>query len=484
MRAYLASIIFYVVILSFFDVLFYNPLELILASLILPGLCLIFNWVLARLFKADATIESPLITGLILTLIVGPLPIAANLHIFILLAAAAMASKYLLTYRRKHIFNPAVVAVMASYIIFDQGASWWVSGAWILPVVLLGGLLIVKKIKRFGMIAAFLLTYFTLMFATNLIGGSDLASTYGLLERILLNSPIIFFAFVMLVEPQTSPTRKNQQIVFGIVTAILLVSIQNLLSVFYSLELSLLIANLLALLLGASRRFKLKLQSVVDEASDIKTLVFNRPDGLEFLAGQYLDWSLPHKKIDLRGSRRFFTIASSPSEKELRLTAKFPRESDKISSFKKALLELKPEDELSVTGPEGEFVLPKNEDKPLVWIAAGVGITPFKAMAQWLKDEDQTRDITLFYINRGEDSVIFKDYFDKNASSIGLKVVYLYRDKSHQLDIDLVKEYVDNYTDATYYLSGPPAMIKDVEVMLIEANIDKLQVKTDYFPGY
>ncbi|MEX0919590.1 MAG: RnfABCDGE type electron transport complex subunit D [Candidatus Saccharimonadales bacterium] len=482
MRVYLGFLILYIATLSFTDILFYDPVDLILVSLYLAGVCLVSNWLLAKLFKADTTIDSPLITGLILTLIIGPFTFSASLPILTLLAISAMASKYLLVWRSKHIFNPAALAVMISLIVFDQGASWWVSDIWIFPAVVLGGLLIVQKIDRWRMIGAFLSVYIGLMLLINILQGTDLSTMYSLFERIVLFSPIAFFTFVMLIEPQTSPTTKKQQTIFGILVALLLVFTQNVLAVFYSLELSLLIANLAALGLGASRRFKLQLKSIVDESEDVKSFIFTKPDNLEFTAGQYLEWSLPHSKIDLRGNRRWFSLASSPSEDFVMLSAKFP---DKPSSFKKAMLELEPGQYLSATGPEGEFTLDQdNSHGQIVWIAGGIGITPFRSMSKQLRDIGTKRDITLFYVNKDESSTIYKQFLDDIAGSIGLRIVYLYTQSRNKLDVATIKNYVNNYQEASYYLSGPRTMVESFERLLDENGVKKNQIKTDYFPGY
>ena len=66
-----------------------------------------------------------------------------------------MASKYLFTIRKKHIFNPAAFAVALTALTINQSASWWVGTPLMLPAVLLGGLLIIRKVRRFDAAIAF-----------------------------------------------------------------------------------------------------------------------------------------------------------------------------------------------------------------------------------------------------------------------------------------------------------------------------------------
>jgi ferredoxin-NADP reductase len=88
---------------------------------------------------------------------------------------------------------------------------------------------------------------------------------------------------------------------------------------------------------------------------DIYVFYFLRPEDFQFLPGQYIQMTLPHAKTDDRGSSRYFTISSSPTEKDyLMITSR-----KGSSSFKKALFGLEEGTQVQFFGPIGMFVLPE-----------------------------------------------------------------------------------------------------------------------------
>jgi ferredoxin-NADP reductase len=203
-----------------------------------------------------------------------------------------------------------------------------------------------------------------------------------------------------------------------------------------------------------------------------------------------MDWSLPHFPADQRGVRRWFSIASSPSEDKVMISMRFSQPS---STFKKALVGLKPDGAISTVGPQGDFILPKDKDVPLIWIAGGIGITPFRSQAKWLQDNKQKRKITLFYANPAVDQIAFKKLLDKIASSAGMKIVYTvdsavgferWRGETGRIDMDMIKKHAPNWQDSLFYISGPKPMVEAFEKMLKNEGVKRQNIKVDYFPGY
>src|SRR5687768_15111575 len=118
-------------------------------------------------------------------------------------------------------------------------------------------------------------------------------------------------------------------------------------------------------------------------AKDIFTFRWQPSEEFSYTAGQYIKMTLEHEDADDRGDMRFFTLSSSPTEGHLAHTTKFNPEG---SSFKEALKDLQPGAEAEMTGPNGEFTLPEDDQQPMVWVAGGIGVTPYRSMIKWLVD--------------------------------------------------------------------------------------------------
>lgn len=463
---YLFSLLGLAVVLSFLNILPYDWGDVVLSSLLLLSVCLVVNKFFARVFKVAVNWESTYITALILSLIVGPVSLLENLWFLIVVAMAATASKYLLVVKNKHIFNPAGLGVLFTGIFLTEGASWWVGNVFMLPLVLVGGLLVLYKIKRFRMVGSFLIAYLLLF------GGVE----------TLAYSPILFFSFVMLVEPATTPEKSKDQVTYGLLVAAMIFVYQ---SVFrntpYILVMALLTGNLYTYFAAKSYVVKLKFLKKRKIANETYEFLFKPKKRLVFVAGQFLEWTLEHKNMDSRGSRRYFTVSSSPSSELVKLTTKI---FNIPSSFKKALMKMKEGELITALGPKGEFVLPKNKKTKLAFIAGGIGATPFLSMVELLVNRGEKRDIRFIYINKTKADIAYKNVFDDAKKKVGLETFYLLTSKSGYLNGPLLKKWVGDYQSREFYVSGPVKMVKKTEQVLKRSGVGIEKIKKDYFPGY
>src|SRR5688572_28479949 len=151
-----------------------------------------------------------------------------------------------------------------------------------------------------------------------------------------------------------------------------------------------------------------------DIAENIKTFWFKPAKPVHYVAGQFTELYLPHDGADDRGTRRWFTLSSSPTEPLVSITTKF---SDPGSSFKRTLAGLKPGTALALASPMGDFVLPKDASRPLVFVAGGMGITPMRSMIKYLLDCHEQRDIHLIYAVTKREELAFEPLF----TAYGLK---------------------------------------------------------------
>src|SRR5579859_2306691 len=157
---YLIGLLGVAVVLSFLGVLPYDPFGLFFSAVFLTFVCWVTNTIFAKTFNVPTNMESAYISALILALIITPLSGFNDLWFLGWAGVWAMASKYILAINGKHLFNPVAFAVALTALTLNQTASWWVGSGPMLAFVLVGGLLIVRKLGRFHLALAFLLTAF------------------------------------------------------------------------------------------------------------------------------------------------------------------------------------------------------------------------------------------------------------------------------------------------------------------------------------
>ncbi len=469
MLYFLLTIVGWALIGSFFKgKIPYPAHEILISAVWLVAICWAANKAISKFLDIPANKESDLITGLILALILTPPKTGRDFAILAVAALGAITTKYVITAYRSHIFNPAASGAFIAGEIFHKYASWWVGTKFMTPIVLIGGILILRKMKRFTLVGIFLATYLLyLIFATS--SGGD--THFLWLE--LSATPIIFFAVVMLIEPLTSPTLANRYLPYGVLVG-LLYSISRLK---LSPEEALLIGNLSAFLVAPNKRYELEFIRKIHEAEGIYSYLFSLPPKFSFRAGQYMEWTIAHNKTDSRGNRRYFTLSSSPTEPGVMFTVKHPPQA---SAFKRKLDELAPHQTILASHLAGSFTLPKNKSQKLAFLAGGVGITPFRSMVKYLVDSGEKRDAHLLYSVSSEKEISFHRLFSR-AAEIGLKTSFI---TQGHLDAEKIKTLMPDYKHRRIYVSGPFGFVHAVEAALLKLGVNPSNIVTDYFPGY
>ena len=484
---YLIFLLAAAVLFSLAGMLAFDSLSLLVSVGFLVGIAWITNRIFSSIYGVPANTESVYITALILALIITPIKSPSDLWFLGWAAVLAMASKYIIAIKGKHLFNPAAMAVALTYFTINQSASWWVGTAVLLPAVLLGGLLIVRKIGRFDMVLSFLITTWAASTLTSLFNGGNIITT---LKQALFYSPLIFFACVILTEPASTPPTRELRIYYGALVGILFVPQFHIGTFYLTPELAVLIGNVYSYLASPQKKLLLKLKERVRIAPDTFEFIFAAPRKFKFLPGQYMEWTLGHKEPDRRGNRRYFTLASSPTEQNLRLGIKFNGNS---SSFKKAMLSMGRDAEIAASQLAGDFTLPDDPRQKLVFLAGGIGITPFRSMIKFLLDTHQRRPITVFYAAKNVDDFVYRDILDRAEKELGIKVIYTLTDGDRAPDSwtgnlgritpKIIQSHVPDYQYRTFYISGSRSMVDSFKDTIRKLGIPRGQIVTDYFAG-
>ncbi len=482
---YLIILFIFALIYGYIGVIPYTAEDLLINILIAIIVGYVSNYLFAALFKAKRNTESVFITSIILVLIIPAFP--ADFLYILGASGLAMASKYLITIEKRHIFNPAAVSVAAIALLSPTHiATWWIGSVYILPIVVIGGVLLVRKIGKEKMVYTFIGIYILLTILSIIINGLSISQTLNL---SLLSSPILFFAFIMLTEPISSPTREKLQIYYAIFAAILFSTPElRILNIGITPELSLCGANLFSYIINPNYHLDLILDKKERLSQDTMYFIFKANSKIKYLSGQYMEWMLPHDNTDNRGNRRYFSLASSPSEDRLAITVRF---FEKSSSYKKALYSLNKGDSIIASELSGDFILPTKSSKGIVFIAGGVGIAPFRSILKYIIDKRVKMDITLFYSVRSEEDILFSEILAKSKYS-GVKVIYTitedipsnWKGERGFIDSKMIQRHTEDYKSKLYYISGPQLMVDNMHHTLLSMGIRRKNIKEDFFPGY
>lgn len=227
---------------------------------------------------------------------------------------------------------------------------------------------------------------------------------------------------------------------------------------------------------------KLKLVKIVEESPDVKSFFWKTDEKIKWQPGQYFYYTLPKLNYDdPRGATRHFTISSSPTEGDLlRLTTKFITQSSPVplSGFKKTLLELKIEDQIDGRGPQGTFT-----PKYGVFIAGGIGITPFRSMIKYNFD----RELELPYLiySNSDDNFVFGNELNEMLDD---RLILHNSSKSGHIDAIKINEFIINFKLKinNFYFStvGPPKFVDSIEKALEQLGINSNKINSEKFTGY
>lgn len=485
------------VLLSFTGAISYLVLPILVNAAVLLVVTIFSNRLFALLFRVRPHTESAAITALILFFLFNPIadvfsssPGALGLLWLALAGVLASASKYVLAFRRRHVFNPA--AAGAFLVVLVSGgtaiAGWWVGNPWVAPLTLVFGLVVLFRTRHLALGGIFFVVAVAGVTLTSVVGGIDLGSA---LFTTITSTPILFFGGFMLSEPLTLPPRRWQQLL-GAAIAGVLVCFPLFVGPFYGgYPLALLIVNLLAFLVGQRRGVQLGYLGKKQLSPTSWELTFRPVRPIAFEAGQFMELTLPHAGQDTRGIRRTFSIASAPTATDPNGTVSFGlRTAERSSSFKKTLLTLEPGAVVAATGIGGDFVLPKDATEPILLVAGGIGITPYISHLEHLVASGQQRDVVLVYSSGSASDLPYLDRLDL----AGVRVLLVAPDRPDgmpaswqylgpgPLSAELLLAAVPDARLRRAYVSGAPDLVHSLKPALRRAGVRR--VHSDYFSGY
>lgn len=238
-------------------------------------------------------------------------------------------------------------------------------------------------------------------------------------------------------------------------------------------------------------RYQTKLLAKNEVALGTMQFFFERPEAFEYKSGQHITLRLINPpQTDEEGNNRIFSLTSAPYEEDLSIATRM-----RETAFKNSLKAMSLQTIIDMDGPSGSMVLHQESSKAAVFLAGGIGITPFISMVKDASHEKLTHKIFLFYSNRRpEDTAYLEDLQKLEKENPNFKLIATMTEKeksSHQwngetdyITKEMLQKYVGDLSLPIYYVAGPPQMTEAMKKMLAEAGVLDDNIRSEDFTGY
>jgi ferredoxin-NADP reductase len=226
-------------------------------------------------------------------------------------------------------------------------------------------------------------------------------------------------------------------------------------------------------------------------AEETMAFYFERPAGFAYEAGQHATVRvLDPTDIDGFGVSRTFTFASAPHEPELMIATRM-----RDTAFKRTLRSAPLGLRIGLDGPDGVVLLEEDAARPAVFIAGGIGVTPFLSIARRAAKVRLPQRIHLFYSNRRpEDAPFLEELRDLQRANANFRLIPTmtqmhnsrlpWEGETGPIREELLARHLPDLKSPVYYLAGPPGMAMGMQVLLDRLGIAESDVRGEEFYGY
>jgi ferredoxin-NADP reductase len=234
-----------------------------------------------------------------------------------------------------------------------------------------------------------------------------------------------------------------------------------------------------------------KLLNRLEVAEGTTAFYFEKPPGFDFKPGQSADLTLLNPpETDSEGNVRTFSIASAPFEDQLMFATRM-----RDTAFKRSVKKLPFGTVVKMDSPMGSFTLHKNSAKPAVFLAGGIGITPFSSILRQADHDRAPHKLYLFYSNgRPEDAPFMEVLQNLEKTNPNFRFIATmtemprskktWNGETGRINKEMLSRYLNNLGGPIYYIAGPPAMVSGMRTMLVASGVDEDDVRTEEFAGY
>jgi ferredoxin-NADP reductase len=235
---------------------------------------------------------------------------------------------------------------------------------------------------------------------------------------------------------------------------------------------------------------RVRLKERRTETAEVMSFTFDLGgQKFEYRPGQFVYYELDTLAFaDERGNRRHFSISCSPTERNIVMFTTRMRG----SGFKETLRHAPLGFELTVEMPDGLFTLPEGETRPQVFIAAGIGVTPYRSILRYAADTKTSINVLMLYFNRRSEEIVFRRELEDIARQMPtFSLVHVlthpeegWTGERGEPDEKLLRKYVANFDERVFWISGPPAMVSACRDLVEGLGVPDDAIRTDSFLGY
>lgn len=233
------------------------------------------------------------------------------------------------------------------------------------------------------------------------------------------------------------------------------------------------------------------LQASEEIAEGTMAFHFRRPPGFIFRAGQAIDLVLPNAPdVNGQSGRHAFSIVSAPFEQELVVATRM-----RDSAYKRALKSSAIGATADIDGPFGALTLHNDRTRSAVFIAGGIGITPFMSMLRQATHDRSPQMLLLLYSNRRpEDAAFFSELQDLEQQNVNFRLIATMTDttksarpwlgESSPINEAFIRRNVAGLVKPVFYVVGPPGMVAAMREALNRIGVDDDDICSEEFYGY
>lgn len=234
-----------------------------------------------------------------------------------------------------------------------------------------------------------------------------------------------------------------------------------------------------------NRKYRVHLVQKKKVARETVSFHFEKPQGYSHKAGQFIVLKVLDLEADEKETEHFFSLSSAPYEDALAITTRI-----RGTKLKQKLNSYDIGHEIQISDAMGSFLLDE-ENKPVVFLAGGIGITPFRSMILQETYEKSPRTITLFYSNPTQlEAAYLEELQEGEKNNRNFKLVpIMTRDETWEgekdhISFNMIKKNISDVPKVVFYSAGPPQMVETLKSMLLTSGILQERIKVEEFEGY